>query len=147
MRVPKSPVAGAQHPPQGLGFADAAASTIPAPFQHHLQQAGRIPAFSSAPAFLHPRGMYFLILSGSKKIYQGQGSTGRGAFPLREGFAPCAGSCCSRASTETSLARVTHRGIPDWGMWGELGFVWTCRLLTLRSTNSWNLRKPQSGTA
>lgn len=23
---------------------------------------------------------------------------------------------------ETSPARVTHRDIPDWGIWGELGF-------------------------
>lgn len=31
------------------------------------------------------------------------------SFPLCEGFAPCAGSCCSQASREMSPARITHR--------------------------------------
>lgn len=117
-------------------------STIPAPFQHHPRQAGRIPAFPTAPAFLQPTGMYFLILSDSKTPCQGQGSTGRGASPSVRALLHV-----HAAEPQNHGLQGSHAGTSTLGSWGSWGFVWTCRLLTLRSTNSWKLRKPRAGAA
>lgn len=84
----KFPAAGAQHPRQGLSISDGRPSIVRLPAR--IEQAGFVPVLLQLAfpmCLLYPRGMHFLILSGSaKKYFLGPRQRRERSFPPPQGL-------------------------------------------------------------